>query len=99
MQMKLIEQIETKLNEEESLKCEGEITKEEINKTKKKLTKRKATGIDGIPAEFWQTFDFVDEWLEEVFKEIKKRKNGEKYENSNSEADFQKRKEKRYRKL
>ena len=73
MQTKLIDQIETKLNEEESLKCEGEITKEEINKTKKKLTKRKATGIDGIPAEFWQKFDFVDEWLEEVFKEIQKR--------------------------
>ena len=31
-------------------------------------------GIDGIPAEFYKVFDFVTEWLFDIFKEAEKEK-------------------------
>ena len=34
------------------------------------MKKNKTAGIDGIPAEFWQRYDFMDEWLEKVFEEM-----------------------------
>jgi hypothetical protein len=29
--------------------------------------------VDGLPAEFWQKFDFLDDWLVRVFNEMKRR--------------------------
>ena len=54
--------------------CEGDITEKEVADMKKKMAKAKAAGIDGLPVEFWQTFDFTDVWLQEVFNEARKRK-------------------------
>ena len=67
---KMLKGLDRKLSEEIKEMCEGKITKDEITKMKKKMKKNKATGIDGIPAEFWQEFDFLDEWLERVFDAI-----------------------------
>ena len=64
----MMQKITRKLSEEEKTKCEGKIKKEEIAKIKMKMKKNKTAGIDGIPAEFWQKFAFLDEWLETVFE-------------------------------
>ena len=67
-QEKLIGQIIIQLDEEKRKSCEGEITTEEIKKIKMKLTRKKSSGVDGIPAEFWQKFEFLDEWLEKFLQ-------------------------------
>ena len=45
-----------------------------MKKTTKMMRKGKATGIDGIPAEFYQRFEFVTEWLYELFGEMIERR-------------------------
>jgi hypothetical protein len=69
----MIGNITRKISEIQKQECEKEITREEIELIIKKMYKNKAAGIDGIPAEFYQKFDFITEWLHEVFKEIIKR--------------------------
>ena len=61
-------QVTKKLTEEETNKCAGKITKEEIARIKMKMKRNETAGIDGMPAEFWQSFEFLDEWLEQVLK-------------------------------
>ena len=39
-----------------------------------KMKRKKTAGIDGIPAEFWQNFEFLDEWLEQVFEAARQQK-------------------------
>ena len=48
-----IERAETNERNEERKQLEGEIKEEEIVNAIRKLKKRKATGIDGIPNEAW----------------------------------------------
>lgn len=67
---KLLEQVKRKIDAEGKKNCDKEMTVEEVRETKKKMNKHKSPGLDGIPAEFYQHFDFLDEWLVEVFKEI-----------------------------
>ena len=74
IQDELIEKITNKLSDKEKKRCEGRITLIEISESKKKMKKNKTAGIDGIPAEFWQKFDFLDEWLQRVYTEILTRK-------------------------
>lgn len=73
-QGELLNRVKRKISQEERDSCEGKITEEEVAQTKKKMTKGKATGIDGLPIEFWQTFDFTDDWLQKVFNETRTRK-------------------------
>jgi hypothetical protein len=73
-QEKLLRGITRKISMEQREHCEGDITEKEVADMKKKMAKAKAAGIDGLPVEFWQTFDFTDVWLQEVFNEARKRK-------------------------
>ena len=69
----MIGNIKRKINEIQKQECEKEITRDEIENIIKKMYKHKAAGIDGIPAEFYQKFDFITDWLYGVFQEIIKR--------------------------
>ena len=40
----------------------------------KALLKNKSPGINGIPAEFYQTFGYVTEWLFEILQELNEQK-------------------------
>ena len=60
-----IERAETNERNKERKKLEGEIKEEEIVNTIKKLKRRKATGIDGIPNEAWI------EGIEQLKEELK----------------------------
>ena len=73
-QEELLKGITRKISEEEKEQCEGNITEEEVAAMKKKMAKGKAAGIDGLPVEFWQEFDYMNKWLSEVFNETRKRK-------------------------
>ena len=44
------------LRQEDSDKCEGEITEKEVFETMRNLPREKAMGPDGIPNEFYKTF-------------------------------------------
>ena len=56
---KLTGKVKRKVDEEGRRRCGAKITKEEVREIVKKLHKGKAAGIDGIPAEFYQKFDYV----------------------------------------
>ena len=62
----MIKAITRKVTEAMKESVDKEITKEEMKKTAKKMRKGAATGIDGVPAEFYQEFDYVVEWLHEL---------------------------------
>ena len=66
----MIEKINKKIGEEQKTKLEKKIEIEEMKKIVKKMHKKKAPGIDGIPVEFYQTFDFVVEWLYDLYGEM-----------------------------
>jgi exonuclease III len=66
----LLKKVKKKINEEQKAMCDKKIEKEEIEKTVKIMNKNKTPGIDGIPIEFYQKFDFVVDWLYDVFSEI-----------------------------
>ena len=56
-----MQKISKKLTEIEKEEIDKKTTIEEMKKTNM-MRKGKATGIDGIPAEFYQKFEFVTEW-------------------------------------
>ena len=69
-----IERVETDEMNKERKKLEGEIKEEEIVNAIKKLKRRKATGIDGIPNEAWiegieQLKEELKIYLNKVWKE------------------------------
>jgi hypothetical protein len=54
---KYLDKIEvSSLNEEDSKKCDGELTAEELLKSIKSFKSGKSPGIDGLTAEFYQKF-------------------------------------------
>ena len=70
---RMLNKISRKLTEKSKEKCEGKITEEEIEIARKQMSKNKASGIDGIPLEFWSAFEEdLDEWLAEIFNECQK---------------------------
>ena len=46
----------------------------EVKEATKALLKDKSPGIDGIPAEFYQTFEYVTEWIFEILQELNEQK-------------------------
>ena len=50
------------------------ITLEETRKTIKKMLTNKSPGIDGMPAELYQRFDYIADWLYRVFNVLIDRK-------------------------
>ena len=69
----LLAGIKKKITSEERNTLEQKVGREEIAKVKKLMKKNKAAGIDGLPAEFWQQFEYLDEWLELVLNEALKK--------------------------
>ena len=68
---KLTKKITRKLGKDEAEKMEGRITKEEIMEAIKKLKKHKASGRDGLIAEFYQKWEEeFGEILEKVYEKI-----------------------------
>ena len=74
VRQQMIQKISKKLTEIEKEEIDKKITIEEMKKTTKMMRKGKATGIDGIPAEFYQRFEFLTEWLYELFGEMIERR-------------------------
>jgi hypothetical protein len=70
IRQQMIGKITKKLTEIEKEELDKKLTIEELKKTTKMMKKGKATGIDGIPAEFYQHFEFVTEWLYELYGEM-----------------------------
>ena len=66
----LLGQVTRKISDASREDCEKDITMEELKKVVKMMRKGKSPGLDGIPAEFYQKFEFAAEWLHEVYKEI-----------------------------
>jgi hypothetical protein len=60
---KLLANIKKRLSEEEKAASDKKITIAKIRAIIKKMHKKKAPGIDGIPAEFYQKYDYTHEWL------------------------------------
>ena len=67
----MIAQITRKISDTDKRRLDREETKEEMKKVVKMMKKGKATGIDGIPMEFYQKFDFAVDWLHEIYGEMK----------------------------
>ena len=70
IKMEMINKIKRRVSEIEKEVLEREIQLDEVEETVKKMKKGKATGVDGVPAEFYQKFDFVVKWLHEVYREM-----------------------------
>lgn len=49
-------QIETKVNEDDKKMCDEEIEEEEIDKAIDQLCNGKSPGLDGLPSEFYKVF-------------------------------------------
>ena len=47
---------------------------EEVKEATKALLKNKSPEIDGIPAEFYQSFEYVTEWLFKILQEPNEQK-------------------------
>ena len=47
---------------------------EEVKEATTAQLKNKSRGIDGIPAKFYQTFQYVTEWLFEILQELNEQK-------------------------
>ena len=67
-------QINRKVNNTTKIEGDKPITMEEVKEATKALFKNKSLGIDGIPTEFYQTFDYVTEWLFEILQELNEQK-------------------------
>ena len=66
----LIRKIKRKVSNEKKITGERPLTIEEFRTVTKQLLKNKSPGIDGIPAEFYQTFDFALDWLFDIIKKL-----------------------------
>ena len=55
----MIDRISKKLTTMEKEVLDATLTMTELKKTTNMMRKDKSTGIDGIPAEFYQKFEFV----------------------------------------
>ena len=69
----LLRNVTQKVGEGKRLKGDEKLTIEEFRKVTKMLLTNKSPGIDGIPAEFYQTFDYALEWLFEIIEELSNR--------------------------
>lgn len=72
MKERMMNKLEKKLNDEEKATLDREISAEEVKKMRGTMKNGKAAGIDGIPVEFWASFDYLDAWLVQVYAEVLK---------------------------
>jgi len=71
----LLNQIETKVNEDDKKMCDEEIEKEEIDKAIDQLCNGKSPGLDGLPSEFYKVFkNVLTPILHDLFIDIYKQK-------------------------
>jgi endonuclease/exonuclease/phosphatase family metal-dependent hydrolase len=66
----LMNNITKKISEKQKQNLDKEVIKEEVEAILKKLQPNKAPGWDGIPAKFYTRFEWMADWLTEVFNEI-----------------------------
>ena len=70
----MLNKIKHRISNEDREISERPLSIEEIKEATNNLLKDKAPGIDGIPAEFFQTFEFATEWLYEILLEAGRNK-------------------------
>ena len=70
----LLKKVKRKVGKEKKKRGERPLELEEFKTVTRQLLKNKSPGIDGIPAEFYQTFDFALEWLFRIVKQLLKEK-------------------------
>ena len=66
---RMIHKIKHKISNESRDISERPLTLEEVKGAMHALHKNKSQGIDGIPAEFYQAFDYATEWLYKILLE------------------------------
>ena len=69
----LVSKVTRRLDDDGKRTCDQEITREELGKVVGKMHKGKSPGVDGIPVEFYQRFDFVVDWFYDIIKDIMNR--------------------------
>ena len=65
----MISKIKHKISEESKRRSDRPLTLDEGKEATKPLLNKKLQGIDGIPVEFYQVFEYVTEWLFTIFIE------------------------------
>ena len=70
----MLDKIRRKLDNTTKIEGDKPITMKEVKEGTKALFKNKSPEIDGIPAEFYQTFEYVTEWLFEILQELNEQK-------------------------
>ena len=70
----MIAKIKHKISDETREKTNKKLTVNEVKEATKALLKDKSPGIDGIPAEFYQEFEYITEWLYDILIETEKNK-------------------------
>ena len=70
----MLDKIKRKVYNTKKIEEDKPITMEEVKEATTALLKNKSPGIDGIPAEFYQTFEYVTEWLFEILQELNEQK-------------------------
>ena len=62
----MLDKIRRKVDNTTKIEGDKPITMKELKEATKMLLKNKSPGIDSIPAKFYQTFEYVTEWLFEI---------------------------------
>ena len=71
----MLDKIKRKVDNKTKIEGDKPITIKEVKEATKALLKNKSPGIDGIPAKFYQTFDYVTEWLFGILQKLMNRNN------------------------
>ena len=70
----MLDKIKRKVDNTTKIEGDKPITMEEVKEATKALLKNKSPGIDVIPAEFYQTFEYFTEWLFEILQDLNEQK-------------------------
>ena len=70
----MLDKIKRKVDNTTKIEGDKPITMEEVKEDTKALFKNKSPGIDGIPAGFYKTFEYVTEWLFDILQELNEQK-------------------------
>ena len=70
----MLDKIQRKVDNTTKIEEDKPITMEEVKEATKALLTNKSPGIDGIPTKFYQTFEYVTEWLFGILQELNEQK-------------------------